>query len=105
MYHQVIVPRKQGKQNRIVKNIYLVLDTDWTSQKEYMFNLVHLKQEEGQQLDGVIITIYTNFFLVQQEYIGIISPSKKITATSLKQCMECLDAKNLIKGIRNKEGY
>ena len=31
--------------------------------------------------------------------------SKKITVTNLKQCEECSNAKNLIKGIRNKESY
>ena len=35
----------------------------------------------------------------------MISPNKKITATSLKQCAECSDTKNLIRGIRNKESH
>ena len=45
-----------------------------------MFNLIHLIQEEGWQLKRVIITTQTNFFLVQQEYISIISPSERIVA-------------------------
>ena len=46
-----------------------------------MFDFVHLEQEEGCQLKRVIIITQTNFFLAQQEYIGIISLSKRITAT------------------------
>ena len=49
--------------------------------------------------------MYTSFFLVQREYVGIISPNKKITTTNLKQCAERLDTKDLIGGIRNKKGY
>ena len=67
--------------------------------------MVHLKQNEGWQLDGAAIVIYTNFFLVQQEYVGIILPNKRITATSLEWCTEYLDIKDLIKGIRNKKGH
>ena len=70
-----------------------------------MFNLIHLKQEEGWRLNKAAIITHTNFFLAQQEYIGIISPSKKITATSLKQHMEHSDAKDLIRGIRNKKSH
>ena len=46
-----------------------------------MFDLIHLVQEEGWQLKGAIIIIHTNFFLVQQKYIGIISLSKRIGTT------------------------
>ena len=67
--------------------------------------MVYLEQKEGWQLDKAAITIYTNFFLAQWEHIGIILLSKKITATSLKQHVECLDVKDLIGGIKNKEGY
>ena len=49
--------------------------------------------------------MHTNFFLVQQEYIGIISLNKRITATSLKQYKERLNTKDLIKGIRSKKGH
>ena len=49
--------------------------------------------------------MHTNFFLVQQKYIGIILLSKRITATSLKRCKERLSTKDLIGGIRNKESY
>ena len=49
--------------------------------------------------------MHTNFFLVQREYIGIISLSKRITATNLKQCEEHLSAEDLIGGIRNEKGY
>ena len=66
---------------------------------------MHLKQKENWQPNKAAITIYTNFFLVQWEYVGIISPNKRITATSLKRHTEYLDTKDLIKGIRNKEGY
>ena len=44
----------------------------------------------------------TNFFLVQREHVGIISPSKRITDTTQAQH---LDTKDLIKGIRNKESH
>ena len=46
-----------------------------------MFDLVHLEQKEGWRLKGTIIITQTNFFLVQREHIGIISLSKRITAT------------------------
>ena len=62
-------------------NIYLILDTDLILQDKYIFDLVYLEQEEGWRLKRTTITIYTNFFSTQQEYIGIISPSKKIIAT------------------------
>ena len=61
-----------------------MLDIDWTLQKKRIFNLVHLEQEEGWQLNRATIVIYTNFFLVQQEHIGIILLSKRITVTSLE---------------------
>ena len=32
-------------------------------------------------LKGAVIATQTNFFLVQQEYVGMILPSKRITAT------------------------
>ena len=44
----------------------------------------------------------TNFFLTQREYIGMISPSKKITATIQVQH---LNTKDLTGGIRNKKSY
>ena len=46
-----------------------------------MFDFVHLKQEEGWQLKKAIIVTQTNFFSVQQEYIGIITPSDRINET------------------------
>ena len=49
--------------------------------------------------------MHTNFFLIQQEYVGIILLNKRITITSLKQHKERLSTKDLIKGIRNKKGY
>ena len=67
--------------------------------------MVYLKQKEGWRPDGAAIIIYTNFFSLQREYIGIISLNKRITVINLKQYMERLDAKNLIGGIRNKEGH
>ena len=51
-------------------------------QKERIFNLVYLEQEEGWRLDGAVIAIYINFFLAQQEYGGMISPGKRINATT-----------------------
>jgi hypothetical protein len=36
-------------------------------QEECIFNLVHLEQKEGYQLEGVIIAIYINPFTAQQE--------------------------------------
>ena len=68
-------------------------------------DLVHLKQKKGWRLNRAIIIIYTNFFLVQQEYIGIILPSKRITVINLKQYTKWLNIKNLIGGIRSKEGH
>ena len=35
----------------------------------------------------------------------MISPNKRITVTSLKQCAEHLNTEDLIKGIRNKKGH
>ena len=49
--------------------------------------------------------MHTNLFLAQQEHIGIISLSKRITVTSLKQRVERLDTKDLMGGIRNKKSY
>ena len=48
-------------------------------QDEYIFNLVHLRQEEGWRLEGAVIIMQTNFFLAQREYIGMISLSERIT--------------------------
>ena len=47
-----------------------------------MFNLVHLRQEEGWRLKGATIIIQTNFFSAQREYIGIILPNERITNTT-----------------------
>ena len=44
----------------------------------------------------------TNFFLAQCKYVDIISPSKRITNITWVQC---LDAKYLIGGIRNKKSH
>ena len=46
-------------------NIYLVLDTDLILQNKCIFDLVHLKQEEGWQLKRTIIITQTNFFSSQ----------------------------------------
>ena len=46
-----------------------------------MFNLVHLKQEEGWWLDGVTSAIYNNVFLTRQEQEGIILLNKIIVLT------------------------
>ena len=47
-----------------------------------MFDLVHLVQEEGWRPKGAIIVIYTNPFNTQREQVGMISLSKRITATT-----------------------
>ena len=72
--------------------------------KVYIFNFIYSVHKEGWQLDRVAITIYTNPFSVQQEQVGIISLSKRITATNLERWAVCLDAKDLIGGIRDT-GY
>ena len=71
-------------------------------QEKHIFNLVHLEQKEGWQLDGAAIIIQTNFFSTQQEQEGMTSPSEKITAIIQVQR---LNAKDLIRGIRNKKSY
>ena len=63
-----------------MRHVHLVLDTDLTSQDECMFDLVYLVQEEGWRLKGAIIITHTNPFNTQQEQIGIILLSKRITA-------------------------
>ena len=67
-----------------------------------MFDLVHLTQEEGWRPKKATIAIQTNFFSSQREQEGIISPSKRITATVQAQHS---DAKNLIGGIRNNKSH
>ena len=56
-----------------------MLDTNQILQDKYIFNLVYSKQKEGWQLKRTAIIIHTNFFLVQQEYVGMISPNKRIS--------------------------
>ena len=58
-----------------------------------MLALVHLEQEEGWRLQ-------TNPFFIQQEQGLIISPSREIDVANNTQHT---DAKDLIKGIRNKK--
>ena len=67
-----------------------------------MFNLVHLIQEEGWRLKKTVIVIQTNFFSLQREQEGIISPNKRITAIVQARRSDAID---LIKSIRNNEGY
>ena len=67
-----------------------------------MFNLVHLKQEKGWQLDKSAIIIYTNPFFIQQEQGLIILPLKVIEDVSRAWY---LNAINLIAGIRNNKGH
>jgi hypothetical protein len=64
-----------------------------------MFTEVHLEQEEGWRLDRDVITIYSSFFLVQQEQKVIISPNEIIDDISRTRH---LNTEDLIKGIRNK---
>ena len=47
-----------------------------------------------------MIIIYTNPFSTQREQVGIISPSKRITATTRARRS---DAKDLIGGIKNTD--
>ena len=47
------------------KYIYLAVDTDLTSQDKYIFNFIHLEQEEGWQLDRAAIITHTNSFNTQ----------------------------------------
>ena len=44
-----------------------------------MFDLVHSIHKEGWRLEGAVIIIQTNFFLVQREQEGIISLNKRMT--------------------------
>ena len=81
---------------------HLASDTDLTLQDKRMFDLVHLIQEEGWRPEGAAIVMQTNFFSAQREHVGIISPSKRITATTRARR---LGTKNLTGGIRNKKGY
>ena len=67
-----------------------------------MLALIHSKQKEGWQPKKAIITTQTNPFFAQQEQGLIISPSREIDTASSAQH---IDAKDLIRGIRNKEGY
>jgi hypothetical protein len=46
-----------------------------------MFDFMHLKQKKGEQLNRDIIATHTSLFLVQQEYINMITPSNRITLT------------------------
>ena len=57
-----------------------MLDTNLILQDKYIFNLVHLAQEEGWQPKGAIIVIYTNPFNTQRKQVGMILLSKRITA-------------------------
>ena len=63
-----------------IRNTHSALDTNLTLQDERMFNLVHLVQEEGWQPKGAIIVTHTNPFNTQQEQVGMISLSERITA-------------------------
>ena len=65
-----------------------------------MFVYVHLVQDDGWQLEGDAIAIYTNLFLIQQEQVGIISPSKRINITTQ---LWRLDAVDLTGGISNNK--
>ena len=70
--------------------------------KEYILALVHLKQEEGWQLDKATIIIHTNFFFKQWEQGLITLLFKEIDVISKAQQT---DAKDLVEGIRNKKDY
>ena len=63
----MFTPRSWGRLSKYLKNIYLASDTDWILQEEHIFNFIYLEQEEGWQLNKVIIITHTNFFLVQQK--------------------------------------
>src|SRR6266705_2402022 len=70
------------------------------SYKECMFVFVHSAQEEGWQLEGDTIAMYTNFTFKQREQEGIISPSKRIVKTRRARRLEVED---LMTGIRNED--
>ena len=60
----------------------MALEATHTSQDNCIFNLVHSKQEEGWQLEGAEIAIYTNPSFKQQEHKdGIILLNNNIAAT------------------------
>ena len=67
-----------------------------------MFNLVHLTQKKDWRLKEAAIITQTNFFSLQQEQEGMISPKERITAiTQVRRS----DVEDLIRDIRNKRGY
>ena len=70
--------------------------------REQVLALIYLEQEEGWRLKKAIIATQTNPFFAQQEQGLIISPSKEIDVASSTRR---IDAKDLIGGIRNKEGH
>ena len=67
-----------------------------------MFNLVHLKQEKGWQLDKSAIIIYTNPFFIQQEQGLIISPLKIMEDVRRARYLKTI---NLTASIRNNKSY
>jgi len=77
-----------------------VSETEQTLQDNCMFAYIYSTQEEGWQPVREAIVMHTNPFSKQQEQEGIISPSNKMTVTSLL-CR--LDAEDLIGGIIKEE--
>ena len=67
-----------------------------------MFNFTYFKQAEGWEPNKAVIVTQTSPFIKQQEHAGMISPKEIINATNRAWH---LDAKDLIKGIKNKESY
>ena len=45
-----------------MRNVHLLKETERTLHNTQVFDLVHLKQKEGWQLEGSVIIIYTNPF-------------------------------------------
>ena len=106
-HHQVLPPsswdgpeRYQWHQQN--QNVHSLVDTERTSHRERVLALVHSEQEEGWRPEGAVIATQTNPFFAQREQGLIISPSREIDAASSARRT---DAKDLIGGIRNKEGH
>ena len=85
-------------QRRARERVHSTSETERTLQDEYMFDLVHSAHEEGCRPEGAAIATHTNPFSARREQEGMISPSKRITATSLEQRALRSDAEDLVGG-------
>ena len=72
-----------------MERIYLASETNLTLQENRMFDLVHLAQEDSQQLEGAAIATHTNFLSAQQEQEGMALPRERILSTTrLRQLVD-----------------